>query len=377
MFKRNKNPSQTEKVEEDQYSSSANEIMGRAPPQEYTEEPEPRGSYDQHNMERLPQNSEQPDTIAFTNSNPNDNIELAQFANMNPTTEEMDSKLAAQKAKLYFVFGSFMTALGFLFSIVSAFSCSFGIVNWAADGNGAAYQSSISHIGLFRWYNPVTSSCWAYSADDTEFFFVDGAARGLSAAAVVLGGCAALMDLVILMANYLGSCDSKFSLESSTSNNNAETFFGLSGLTFLSSILQISTMSYFSQGNQTEYAITCNASLDSNCSMGVGAHYAIIAFIMYLLACFVYALAGVGCRAAEAAKSGGGDNEEVEDTLPPPPPPPLPPTQQQTQKQGQYNEEEDLGSLDTDSAGSGTPPPPAPSAKFARFDDSKDELESV
>ncbi len=202
---------------------------------------------------------------------------------------------------------------------------------------------------------------------------MDGAARGLAAAAVVLGGCAALVDVVVMLAN-LGSCAtkescSKFSLESTS---NAKTFFGLSGLTVLSSILQISTMSYFSQGNQTEYAITCNASLDSNCSMGVGAHYAIIAFIMYLLAGGVYAMAGVGCKAAEAAKSGGSDGE-VEDTLPPPPPPPLPPTQQQQQqmqKQGQY-EEEDLGSLDTDSAGSGTPPP-APSAKFAQND-----LESV
>lgn len=370
MFKRNKKSSQTKaEVEENAYS---NEMPPAPPPQEYTEEP--RGSYEQHQMEKLPQNSEQPDTIAFTNSNPMDNIELAQFANL--STEEMNSKLAAQKAKSYFVFASFLTALGFLFSIVSAFSCSFGIVNWAADGNSAAYQSTISHIGLFRWYNPVTSSCWAYSADDNEFFFVDDAARGLSAAAVVLGGCAALMDVVVMMAN-LGSCAtkescSKFSLESTS---NANTFFGLSGLTFLSSILQISTMSYFSQGNQTEYSITCNASLDSNCSMGVGAHYAIIAFIMYLLAGGVYALAGVGCKAAETAKSGGSDGE-VEDTLPPPPPPPLPPTQQQQmQKQGQY-EDEDLGSLDTDSAGSGTPPP-APSAKFARFGDNKDELESV
>lgn len=391
MFKRNKQQtSQTEQVEEDDnnYYYSNNEMdppEPPSPPPHYSDQQQQH----QHNMvETLPRSSHQPDTIAITNSNVNENIEIAQLAmTSSPTTEELDSKLAAQQSKSYFAFGSCMTALGFLFSIVSAFSCSFGVVNWAVDGNAAAYQSSISHIGLFRWYNPVTSSCWAYSADDTEFFFVDGAARGLSGAAVVLGGCATFMDLIILMAN-LGSCArkescSRFNLNSSTSSL-SKTFFGLAGVTFVSSILQISTMSYFSQGNQTQYAITCNASLDSNCSMGVGAHYAIISFIMYLLAGFVYAMAGVGCRAAgePAAKSGGGgyydDGEMDEDNLPPPPPPPpLPSTPEQQKQQGQQQyEEEDLGSLDTDSAGSGSPPPP-PSARFARFDDSKDELESV
>mmetsp|Transcript_11287 Transcript_11287/g.17019 ORF Transcript_11287/g.17019 Transcript_11287/m.17019 type:complete len:349 (+) Transcript_11287:181-1227(+) len=348
--------------------------MGRQPPHEYTTEP--RGGREQI-MEKLPQNSAQPDTIAISNSNVNDNIELS--ALNGPSKEELDQMIAARNSKSYFVFASLMTVLGLIFSLVSMLSCSFGIVHWAVDGNSAAYQSDITHLGLFRWYNPKTSSCWSYAPDDTEFFYVDGAARGLSAAAVVFGGCATWMVTVISIANLAccikkGGCCARFNLNSTS---HSTTFFTLSGLTFLSSILQICTLTYFNQGNVPDYTITCNANEDSNCTMGVGAHYGIIAFIMYLVACFVYAMAGVGCRIVEAANGGrGGD---VEDNLPPPPPPPFPPTTQQ-----QRHVEEDLGSLDTneepkqadDDSG---PPPPAPNnapPMFAAFGDD-DEMQSV
>mmetsp|Transcript_4174 Transcript_4174/g.7161 ORF Transcript_4174/g.7161 Transcript_4174/m.7161 type:complete len:355 (-) Transcript_4174:623-1687(-) len=354
--------------------------MGRQPPHEYTTEP--RGGREQI-MEKLPQNSAQPDTIAISNSNVNDNIELS--ALNGPSKEELDSMIAARNSKSYFAFASLMTLLGLIFSLVSMLSCSFGIVHWAVDGSTAAYQSDITHLGLFRWYNPKTSSCWSYAPDDTEFFHVDGAARGLSAAAVVFGGCATWMVTVISIANLAccikKGCCARFNLNSTS---HSTTFFTLSGLTFLSSILQICTLTYFKQGNVPDYSITCNANEDSNCTMGVGAHYGIIAFLMYLVACFVYAMAGVGCRIVEAA-NGGGRGGDVEDNLPPPPPPPFPPTTQQQQRQQGHNVEEDLGSLDTneepkqadDDSG---PPPPAPNNNappmFAAFGDD-DEMQSV
>ena len=54
----------------------------------------------------------------------------------------------------------------------------------------------------------------------------------------------------------------------------------------------------------------CNVKSDSNCTMGVGAHYAIGSFCLYLIGSFVYAMAGVGCLFAEWAKAGCGDLEE-------------------------------------------------------------------
>lgn len=330
--------------------------MGRLPPREYTNEP--RGGFEQV-VEKLP-SAQQPDTIAISNSDPNDNIELA----VNPSKEELEYMMAARNAKSYFVFGSLLTLLGLAFSLVSMLSCSFAIVHWAVDGSTVAYQSDITHMGLFRWYRPETSSCWAYVPDDSQYFFVDSTARGLSAAAVVFGGCAAFIVLVIMIANVAccvkRGCCSRFNLNSTS---HSTTFFTLSGLTFLSSILQICTLTYFKKGNETNYAITCNATEDSNCTLGVGAHYAIIAFIVYLLGSFVYAMAGVGCKVAE-----GFNPREVEDNLPPPPPPPFPPTQQKQRR----HVEEDLGPADDESG----PPPPAPSAKFAAFGD-EDEMQSV
>jgi hypothetical protein len=331
-------------------------------------------------MEKLPHGG-QPDTIAISNSDPNDNIELA----VNPDKqrlqelEELEYMMAARNAKSYFVFASCLALLGLAFSITSMVSCSFGVVNWAVDGDTSAYQADVTHLGLFRWYNHKTSSCWAYNPLDTDFFYVDKAARGLAAAAVVFGGCAAWIVVIIFVANYLAccvkrGCCSRFNLNSTS---NSTTFFSLSGLTFLASLLQICTLTYFNQGNVPSYVVTCNANKDSNCTMGVGAHYAIIAFVVYLIACFVYAMAGVGCRVVEGAykeKSsgkvvvgggGGGvaaaaaeeEEEEEEDNSLPPPPPPFPPHQMGGQVQ-----EEDLGSLDSSSV-----PPPAPSAQFVPY----------
>lgn len=313
-------------------------------------------------MENLPPNGPA-DTIAISNSNPNDNIELA----LNPAKkqEEMEYMMAARNAKSYFVFASLLSILGLAFSTVSMASCSFGVVNWAVDGNTAAYQATITHIGLFRFYNPQTATCWAYSPQDTDFFYVDTAARGLVTSAVFFGGCAVWIMLTILVANYMAccvrrGCCSRFNLNSTS---NSITFFTLSGLVFLAGILQISTLTYFNQGNVPDYTVTCNANEDSNCTMGAGAHYAIISFVVYLIATFVFAMAGVGCRVVEGAynkekKSGGvggaagedDEEEEDDDPLPPPPPPPFPPTQGAAV-------EEDLGSEPSG------PAPPAPDSE--------------
>jgi len=354
--------------------------MGRVPPHEYTNAP--RGGFNQL-FEKLPQGSRKPDTIAISNSDPHDNIELA----VDPDRQrfEMEYRMAARNAKSYFVFASFFELLGLIFSIISMASCNFASVKWAVDGSTAAYQADISQLGLFRWYNYKTSSCWAYNPRDIDFFYVDKIAQGLAAAAVTLGGIAMTIVAVIFVVNLLGRsdgggcCSSRFNLNS-TSNSN--TFFTLSGLTFVASILQICTLTYFNQGSVPNYAITCNANLDSNCTMAVGAHYAIIAFVMYLMACFVYAMAGVGCRVVEgaykekkttsgrggtaaratavtAAAAAAAAEEDDDDDLPPPPPPP-PPLPPQAFPRAFPPQEEDLGS-DDDSG----PPPPAPFTPYS------------
>lgn len=329
--------------------------MGRVPPKEYTNAP--RGGLEQI-MEKLPPNG-QPDTIAISNSDPNDNIELA----INPEKRELERMVAVRNAKSYFVFAFVMTVLGWVFSLVSMLSCSFGVVHWAVDGSSSAYQSGITHMGLWRWYNPKTASCWAYSPDDADFFYVDKVAQGLAAAAVFFGALAGVVALVMLIANMMccvrrGKC-SRFDLNSTSQSN---IFFSLSGLTVLSSILQICTLTYFKKSNVPDYVITCNGNEDSTCTISVGASFAIVAFIFYLLAGFVYAMAGVGCRLVEET------NNNLEDSMPPPPPPPLPPTSQSI-----LNQQRPVSPQADDESG---PPPPAPSAQFAAFPED-DSMQSV
>lgn len=128
---------------------------------------------------------------------------------------------------------------------------------------------------------------------------------------MALGGCVVIIVLVILIVN-LGGCVKKESCSQFNLNSTSlsTTFFVLSGLTFASSILQICTLTYFNHGNLPDSLSTCNANQDSNCTLGVGAHYGIAAFFVYLIGCFVFAMAGVGCRVAELAKPNGGDLEE-------------------------------------------------------------------
>jgi len=250
-----KSKQQHERTNNFKQTTTTTTNMGRVPPHEYTDAP--RGGFNQI-MEKLPHGG-QPDTIAISNSDPNDNIELA----VNPDKqrlqelEELEYMMAARNAKSYFVFASCLALLGLAFSITSMVSCSFGVVNWAVDGDTSAYQADVTHLGLFRWYNHKTSSCWAYNPLDTDFFYVDKAARGLAAAAVVFGGCAAWIVVIIFVANYLAccvkrGCCSRFNLNSTS---NSTTFFSLSGLTFLASLLQICTLTYFNQGNVPSWVV--------------------------------------------------------------------------------------------------------------------------
>ena len=203
----------------------------------------------------------------------------------------------------YFVFGSFMTLLGFIFSILSMLSCSFAIVNWAVDGVKYALG-----IGLFRWYNTITSSCRAYnqdSIDSIEFVFADRAAKGLSAAAVAFGGLWALIVLVIIIAS-LGCCVKRGCCPRFNLNSTSHaTFFVLSGLTFSSSILQICTLTYFKND-------VCNTE-GLNCTMGLGAHYAIASFFLYLIGCFVYVY--MARARLRLAKAGRGVSEQIRGVL--------------------------------------------------------------
>ena len=140
--------------------------MGRLPLHEYTDEP--RGGFDQI-MDKLPQTSQQPDTNNTSRKT------------VTSSKEQPDYTMAARNAKSYFVFASFMTLLGLIFSIVSMMSCRFGVVHWAVDGSTTATQYSITHLGLFRWYNPNTSSCWAYTQDMRDFLY--------STSMALLGDC--------------------------------------------------------------------------------------------------------------------------------------------------------------------------------------------
>lgn len=327
--------------------------MGRVPPSEYTDAP--RGGFSQI-MEKLPDRTI---LTLSTRDDPNathDDIELSPTVSDSEKLLQLQEVMQARNSKSYYIFGSLLTIIGLIFSIVAMTSCSFAIVNWAIDGGSTvvAYQSTITHLGLFRWYNPKSSSCWAYNPTDTTFFYVDKAAQGLAVSAVVFGGCAVWIFGFVLLGNLISKCCggrnnnnsnqgdnnnktgccSKYNLNST---NNSITFFILSGLTLLASICQICTLTYFNTKNITEYEVTCNASADSACVQGVGAHYTIVAFVMYLFGSGVFGFAGLGCWIVEKEKKkregggGGGrgenedDEEEEEDNLPPPPPPAYPP----------------------------------------------------
>jgi hypothetical protein len=320
--------------------------MGRVPPSEYTDKP--RGGFSQI-MEKLPDRT----LLTSTRDDPNathDDIELSPTLSDTQKLHLLEETMKARNSKSYYIFGSLLSTIGLIFSIVSMTSCSFAIVNWAIDGSTVAYQSTITHLGLFRWYNPKTSTCWAYNPTDDRFFYVDKAAQGLATSAVVFGGCAACIFGFVLLGNLISkccggrnnnntnnnnnksNCCSKYNLNST---NNSITFFILSGLTLLASICQICTLTYFNMKNVTEYEVTCNASADSSCVQGAGAHYTIIAFVMYLFGSSIFGFAGLGCWIVEMEKkkreggrgNGGGedDDEEEEDNLPPPPPPAYPP----------------------------------------------------
>jgi hypothetical protein len=248
--------------------------------------------------------------------------------------------------KLYFIFGALLTFIGFVLSIVGpVMSCSFGIITWSDDNdnidgttaaatsttnnnNNPAYQSTITNVGLFTWYNPTTSTCYAYSPLDTQYFYVDGTARGMAIASLVFGVCALLWILGWFVSIFiLGRSDidqSGDSNNSSSSNNSSGsiklrtriTFLTLAGLTLLASITQISTLSYFQTKKNEDndnYAITCNnytvnGKEEGNCSKGIGAHDAIISFLFYLFACVVYTIVAVKCFQVnnEKNKRGGG-----------------------------------------------------------------------
>jgi hypothetical protein len=323
--------------------------MGRVPPSEYTDKP--RGGFSQI-MEKLPDRTL---LTLSTRDDPNathDDIELSPTISDTEKLLQLQETMAARNSKSYYIFGSLLSTIGLIFSIVSMTSCSFAIVNWAIDGSTVAYQSTITHLGLFRWYNPKTSTCWAYNPTDDRFFYVDKAAQGLATSAVVFGGCAACIFGFVLLGNLISKCCGGRNINSSSNNsegggnksnccskynlnstNNSITFFILSGLTLLASICQICTLTYFNMKN-VEYEVTCNASADSSCVQGAGAHYTIIAFVMYLFGSGVFGFAGLGCWIVEMEKKkreggngngGGEDDEEEEDNLPPPPPPAYPP----------------------------------------------------
>ena len=307
-------------------------------------------------MEKLPDRT----LLTSTRDDPNathDDIELSPTLSDSQKFVQLQEIMRARNSKSYYIFGSLLSSIGLIFSIVAMTSCSFAIVNWAIDGSTIAYQSTVTHLGLFRWYNPKTSSCWAYNPTDTTFFYVDKAAQGLAVSAVVFGGCAAWIFGFVLLGNLISKCcgggrnNNTNNSSSSNSNqggnnnsktgcctkynlnstNNSITFFILSGLTLLASICQICTLTYFNMKNVTEYEVTCNASVDSSCVQGVGAHYTIVAFVMYLFGSCVFGFAGLGCWIVEKEKKkreGGedeDDDEEEEDNLPPPPPPAYPP----------------------------------------------------
>jgi hypothetical protein len=266
------------------------------------------------------------------NYNNNNNNSNAGDESTQRKIQQLESQLHTDtnNLKLYSIFGALLTFIGFILSILGpVMSCSFGIITWSDDNNDSnnamspnnnddnnnnpAYQSTITNVGLFTWYNPNTSTCWSYSPLDTQYFYVDGTARGMAIASLFFGGCALLWILGRLVSIFIlgrSDVDSDSNNNNNNNNNNGSiklrtrtTFLTLAGLTFLASITQISTLTYFltkkNEGNDN-YIITCNnytvnGKKEGNCSKGIGAHDAIIAFLFYLLAFVVYTIAGVKC----------------------------------------------------------------------------------
>ncbi len=285
-------------------------------------------------IEKLPTNNNNNGGAAelrTTNNNNNNNTAADDDSTQRRKIQQLESQLHTDtnNLKIYSIFGALLTFIGFVLSIVGpVMSCSFGIITWSDDendgttattsttNNNTGYQLTITNVGLFTWYNPNTSSCWAYSPLDTEYFYVDGTARGMAIASLFFGGCAMLWILGRLVSIFIlgrSDIDSNDSGDRNNSNNNSNnsgsiklrvriTFLTLAGLTLLASITQISTLTYFltkkNEGNNN-YVITCNNykvnGKEGNCSKGIGAHDAIIAFLFYLLACVVYTIAGVKC----------------------------------------------------------------------------------
>ena len=259
----------------------------------------------------------------YNNSNAGDDSNSTQRRKIQQLESQLHSD--TNNLKLYSIFGAILTFIGFILSIVGpVMSCSFGIITWSENennndinNNNTGYQSTITNVGLFTWYNPNTSSCWSYSPLDTQYFYVDGTARGMAIASLFFGGCALLWILGRLVSIFiLGRSDSYDSSDSSSSSSNSGnngstpiklrtriTFLTLAGLTLLASITQISTLTYFltkKNEGDSNFLITCNnyrvnGKGDGNCSKGIGAHDAIISFLFYLLACVVYTVAGVKC----------------------------------------------------------------------------------
>jgi hypothetical protein len=149
--------------------------------------------------------------------------------------QQLESQLHSDtyNLKLYFIFGALVTFIGFVLSIVGpVMSCSFGIITWSDDNdnnnegttatsttnnNNPAYQSTITNVGLFTWYNPTTSTCYAYSPLDTQYFYVDGTARGMAIASLVFGGFALLWILGWFVSIFiLGRSD----IDNNNSNSN-------------------------------------------------------------------------------------------------------------------------------------------------------------
>ena len=292
--------------------------------------------------------------LRTANNNYNNNSNNTGDESTRRKIQQLEAQLHSDtnNLKLYSIFGALLTFIGFILSIVGpVMSCSFGIITWSGendindDGTSAAnnnnntgYQSTITSVGLFTWYNPNTSTCWAYSPLDTQYFYVDGTARGMAIASLFFGGCALLWILGRLVSIFiLGKSDSYDSSDSSSSNNNGSTpiklrvritFLTLAGLTLLASITQISTLTYFltkKNEGDSNFLITCNnyrvnGKGGGNCSKGIGAHDAIISFLFYLLACVVYTIVGVKCciqvnnnQKSRFHKRGGGKRGKKDD----------------------------------------------------------------
>uniref|UniRef100_A0A7R9ZJK4 Uncharacterized protein n=1 Tax=Pseudictyota dubia TaxID=2749911 RepID=A0A7R9ZJK4_9STRA len=168
-----------------------------------------------------------------------------------------------------FLFGACLLAsAAAALSASSVASCKFAQVTYVG---GARETTTITQVGLFRYWEPRIETCLSYHEDGQGFFLVDKVSQGFGIAAAALGGFA----LIIMLARAIdpcGGCGGAMRKWWCTS------WF----LLLISAICQALTFLFYRGTNETgeDGLLICNPYY-STCSLGAGAIMSIVALVLY------------------------------------------------------------------------------------------------